>query len=124
MSPKKSNKNRNLKDTKILLPLTSDQKTEWREKATSTGYKSLTVFIRDFIDKGKIVVNLPAPPVNEKTYIELNRIGTNINQMTRRLNSAAKSGLPITDNSTSLLEELSSKIKEVQLQVLGLSDKE
>ena len=111
-----------LKESKILLPLTSQQKIEWQQRAKDAGYKSLTPFIRDCVEKSKIVVNSPAPPINEATYMELNKIGVNLNQMTRRINEAVKSGLPITDNSTALLEKLYSLIKEVRLQVLGLSN--
>ncbi|MBW4505067.1 MAG: MobC family plasmid mobilization relaxosome protein [Scytonematopsis contorta HA4267-MV1] len=109
------------KDTKILLPLTSEQKLDWQQRATDANYKSLTPFIRDCVEKSKIYVNLPAPPINEETYIELNKIGTNLNQITRRINEAVKIGLPITDNPTALIKELQSQIKEVQLQLLGLS---
>ncbi|BDA76586.1 hypothetical protein CAL7716_107520 (plasmid) [Calothrix sp. PCC 7716] len=67
-------------------------------------------------------MTLPAPLINEKTYVELNKIGINLNQITRRINEAVKIGLPITDNPTALIKELQSQIKEVQLQLLGLSD--
>ncbi len=111
-----------LKDTKILLPLTSEQKSEWQQRATDAGYKSLTPFIRDCVEKSKLYVTLPAPPINEQTYVELNKIGTNLNQITRRINEAVLRGLPITDNSTALIKELQSKVKEIQLQLLGLSN--
>lgn len=119
-APKQSPKP--LKDTKILLPLTSEQKQEWQKRALDAGYKSLTPFIRDCVERGKIYVTLPAPLINEKTYVELNKIGINLNQITRRINEAVKIGLPITDNPTALIKELQSQIKEVQLQLLGLSE--
>lgn len=111
-----------LKESKILLPLTSQQKIEWQQRAKGAGYKSLTPFIRDCVEKSKIVVKSPIPSINKTTYIELNKIGVNLNQMTRRFNEAVKSGLAITDNSTTLIKELHSKIDKLQLQLLGLPD--
>jgi Bacterial mobilisation protein (MobC) len=110
-----------LKDIKILLPLTSEQKQEWQQRAKEANYKSLTPFIRDCVERGKIYVTLPAPAINEQTYVELNRIGINLNQIARSINEALKIRLPITDNPIAQIAELQAKIKEVQLQLLGLS---
>lgn len=111
-----------LKNSKILLPLTSEQKQEWQQRAKDAGYKSLTVFIRDFIDKGKISIQKPAPPVNEATFIELHKIGVNLNQAIRLLHIIVNSGVIIPDDTIHSIEELQSIINVLRLKVLGLSN--
>lgn len=49
-------------------------------------FNSLSEYLRDIAMKGKIVERVPS--INLNHYTELNRIGNNINQMTRRLNSS------------------------------------
>jgi hypothetical protein len=62
---------------------------------------------------------LPYPQVNKETYSELTRIGININQLTRAVNTALKLGHSPTIDPAEL-EILRQTLKEIQLELLGV----
>jgi hypothetical protein len=60
----------------------------------------------------------PIPQVNKETYSELTRIGININQLTRAVNTAVKLvHSPTIDPGE--LETLRQTLKKLQLELLG-----
>lgn len=61
----------------------------------------------------------PVPEINRQSYLELGRIGNNLNQLTKACHTAHLQGqaLPI---DRQLLDELSEQISQLRLAVLGI----
>jgi hypothetical protein len=62
----------------------------------------------------------PIPKINEETYWELGKIGTNLNQITRAINRAVKEGSPISADPRPEILKLTKKIEEVRLELINL----
>ena len=74
------------------LRLTPAEKVAWNAKAESVGL-DLSEYIRRCVERRAIA---PKPPeVNRATAIELGRIGVNLNQQVRAINTAIASGQQI-----------------------------
>lgn len=76
------------------LLLTPDEKKKWMSKAQTNGL-NLNEYIRSCVDKRR--PSLPLPPVNRVVAVELGRIGTNLNQQIRAMNTALASGQEINN---------------------------
>lgn len=64
------------------------------------------------------------PQIDRETYLELARIGNNINQQSRSMNEAIKLGLPpiVGKKYLDLLEELKTAIAQIRLAIATRSD--
>ena len=62
----------------------------------------------------------PIPEVNRETYLELGRIGNNLNQQTRACHRALHQGqtLPMSPEQ---IEAVAAQVEQVRLEVLGLA---
>lgn len=103
------------------LKLTPDEKKTWRKKALAAGM-NLNEYIRRCVERRTIT---PIPPeINRQTAIELGRIGVNLNQMVRAMNSALASGQPISNVSEalSIVEEVYKTLKKLQLELSGVNE--
>jgi len=65
--------------------LTPEEKNDWIRKATSLGM-CLNDYIRCCVERRKIPT--PMPEVNRLTVSELGKIGVNLNQQIRAMNTA------------------------------------
>ena len=91
-----------------------------RSRALESGMKA-----SELIRKNALMRPLPRriSKVDLKTYIELGRIGNNINQLTKAANTALKYGLsPPAD--TGELQELSRLLRLILLKLSGADDNE
>jgi hypothetical protein len=66
------------------------------------------------------------PEVNRQTAVELGRIGVNLNQLQRAINTSVASGqfIPNVDKSLAVVQEVYKAVKELQRECLGSHDRE
>ena len=91
-----------------------------RDRALESGMKA-----SELIRKNALMRPLPrrVSKIDLKTYIELGRIGNNLNQLTKAANTALKYGLsPPAD--TGELQELSKLLHSIRLKIAGVDDGE
>ena len=91
-----------------------------RDRALESGMKA-----SELIRKNALMRPLPrrVSKIDLKTYIELGRIGNNLNQLTKAANTALKYGLsPPAD--TGELQELSKLLRLILLKLSGADDSE
>lgn len=91
-----------------------------RDRALESGMKA-----SELIRKNALMRPLPrrVSKIDLKTYIELGRIGNNLNQLTKAANTAALYGLsPPAD--TGELQELSKLLRLILLKLSGADDSE
>jgi hypothetical protein len=99
------------------LWLTQAEKSQWSEKAILAGL-SLNEYIRACVERRKIPER--QPQINRQVATELGRIGVNLNQQVRAMNTALASGqfIPNVDESLATIQELYEVVKQLQLQIL------
>ena len=71
--------------TRAYVWLTPEEKNNWKTQATSLGM-CLNDYIRCCVERRKIPT--PMPEVNRLTVSELGKIGVNLNQQIRAMNTA------------------------------------
>ena len=103
------------------LWLTPEEKKRWSEKAAAASL-SLNEYIRCCVERRAIA---PVPPeVNRVTAVELGRIGVNLNQLVRAMNTAMASGQEISDvdvkEALSQVKAVDKAVKKIQLELLHL----
>ena len=100
------------------LRLTPEEKRDWNTKAMKAGM-DLSEYIRSCVERRKLSPALP--PVNQVTAVELGRIGVNLNQQVRAMNTALASGQRITniDEAMQRVEEVYKMVSKVQLDLLN-----
>lgn len=89
--------------------LTPKEKNLWREKATLSGL-SLSDFIRDAVEEKKIICPDVLEQLKEITN-QINRIGINLNQLTKIANTYPSQVKP--QDLTSKIEQFRSKLDEI-----------
>ncbi len=102
-----------------LLMLTPAEKADWKTKAAAAGM-NLNQYIRHCVARRRIA---PAQPtVNYQTSAQLGRIGNNLNQQIKAMNSALACGqeLPNVLEAMQVVEEVHSLLKALQVELLGL----
>jgi len=101
------------------LRLTQAEREKWEVLAEEVGLGSnLSKFVRHCVEKRSLPA--PIPKINEETYWELGKIGTNLNQITRAINRAVKEGSPISADPRPEILKLTKKIEEVRLELINL----
>jgi predicted HicB family RNase H-like nuclease len=99
------------------LWLTPEEKKRWSEKAAAASL-SLNEYIRCCVERRAIA---PVPPeVNRVTAVELGRIGVNLNQLVRAMNTAIASGqeIPLIEAALRQVKALDEAVKKIQLELL------
>ncbi len=101
------------------LWLTPQEKERWSKKAAAGGL-NMNEYIRSCVERRAIA---PVPPeVNRVTAVELGRIGINLNQLVRAMNTASASGQEISDvdvkEALSQVKEVDKAVKKIQLELL------
>ena len=103
-----------------LLMLTPTEKSDWQAKAKMTGM-NLNEYIRHCVARRRIV---PTPPaLHYQAVAQLGRIGNNLNQQVRALNSAVKAGQNIENYTEAMqtVHEVQQLLRKLQLELLGLT---
>ncbi|MFB2772681.1 plasmid mobilization relaxosome protein MobC [Pelatocladus sp. BLCC-F211] len=118
--------------TLVSLRLTESEKEDWEAKAEAAGMgKNLSKFIRYCVERDKpkalssayrIYIAPPVPAINEATYVELGRIGNNINQIAYAINRAVKMGEAIAVDPRPEIEALKPLLLEIKQILLGMPE--
>jgi hypothetical protein len=97
--------------------LTPAQKNAWKEKAAAAGM-NLNEYIRSCVERRKIPK--PQPEINRVTAVELGRIGVNLNQQIRAMNTAIASGqnIPNLEESLAVVQEVYEAVRALQGELL------
>lgn len=105
----------------ITIRLTEAEKEEWNARAEAAGCgNNLSKFIRLSVSDGKINAPPAIPETNYQIFVELSRIGNNINQIAKAINISLKSGnLAVTDCSGEI-EALKKLMKDVKKSLIGM----
>ncbi len=101
------------------LWLTPAEKKNWNAKAAAAGM-NLNEFIRCCVERRAIA---PVPPeVNRATAVELGRIGVNLNQLVRAMNTAIALGqlLPDVEEALNQVKAVDEAMKKIQSELLRL----
>jgi hypothetical protein len=101
------------------LWLTPAEKKNWNAKAAAAGM-NLNEFIRCCVERRAIA---PVPPeVNRVTAVELGRIGVNLNQLARAMNTAIALGqlLPDVKEALNQVKAVDEAVKKIQSELLHL----
>ncbi|MGE4232031.1 MAG: hypothetical protein AB7F43_01765 [Bacteriovoracia bacterium] len=86
---------------------------DWLKCVAKNQALSLSEYIRRAALKRRLPPS-PAPEINRKTYLELSRIGNNLNQLLRAIHAGEGASL-----HSSLLYELREALKQLAFEVLG-----
>jgi hypothetical protein len=97
--------------------LTPEEKNDWKIKAASSGM-CLNDYIRSCVERRKIPT--PMSEVNRLTAAELGKIGVNLNQQLRAINTAIASGqdIPNIEESLAVVEKVYEAVRELQTELL------
>jgi antitoxin component of RelBE/YafQ-DinJ toxin-antitoxin module len=106
------------------LRLTPVEKESWSLKASSMGL-DLSEYIRRCVERRQITTTIQ-PEVNRQTAVELGRIGVNLNQLQRAMNTSVASGqfIPNVEESLAVVQEVYKTVKELQREFLGSDDRQ
>ncbi|OKH47665.1 hypothetical protein NIES2101_23385 [Calothrix sp. HK-06] len=105
----------------VTFRLTEVEKEDWESKAETIGCgNNLSKFIRLSVENSSIRLAPPIPPINRQIYIELGRIGNNLNQIAKAINYSVKIGNPVTNDPCPDIEEVKLLLKEVQALLVGM----
>ena len=109
------------KEIRITIRLTEEEKERLKKMAEAEG-----LTISDFVRKRLAGVRLRRKPQTEEARLkrewlyELNRIGTNLNQITRAVNKAMKEA-PSEETFRDMVEALS-RLKEIEEDLHALAE--
>jgi hypothetical protein len=103
--------------TRAYVWLTPEEKSAWKNKAASSGM-NLNDYIRSCVERRKIPQSLPE--VNRVTAVELGKIGVNLNQQIRAMNTAVASGqdIPNIEESLAVVEKVYEAVRALQGELL------
>ncbi len=102
--------------TRHELRLTPNEKKNWSTKAAAAGM-NLNEYIRRCVERR--ILPTVIPEVNRQTVAALGRIGVNLNQQIRAMNTALASGQHISnvDEAISCVKEVDLMLKKLQLEL-------
>ena len=101
-------------DERIEIRLTKSEKNRIRKYAAESNHKTLSSYTRDRLLHPVLFVENPEP--YSKVSYEINRIGTNINQIARHVNTHDE----VTKND---MEDLKIAVKEMKREINKLRTK-
>jgi hypothetical protein len=103
--------------TRAYVWLTPQEKNEWKNKAASLRM-NLNEFIRRCVERRQIPQ--PQPSVNLDTARELGKIGLNLNQQIKAMNTAIAFGqdIPNIEESLAVVEKVYEAVRELQGELL------
>lgn len=101
------------------LKLTPQERSEWEALAEAAGCgNNLSKFVRHCVSGRPLPP--PVPTLNEDTYWQLGKIGTNLNQIAKGINEAIKSGQKIDAEIHTELTELRELLIDIRLRLIGV----
>jgi hypothetical protein len=105
----------------ITIYLTKAQKDSLQKEAESCAL-SLSTYLKKRIFSNKIVTSIPE--VNRKAFTELSRIGVNLNQLARQLNSwEGSTGIPDKlTGKTKQIDHLLAELLHIKSSIIGDND--
>jgi hypothetical protein len=97
--------------------LTPEEKDAWKNKAASSGM-NLNDYIRSCVERRKIPQSLPE--VNRLTVVELGKVGVNLNQKIRAMNTAIAESqdIPNIEESLAVVEKVYEAVRQLQTELL------
>lgn len=103
--------------TRAYVWLTPQEKSNWKIKAASAGM-SLNDYVRCCVERRKMPAAIPE--VNRQTAMEHLKIGVNLNQQVRAMNTALASGqtIPNVEEALLLVTEVLKLVKQLQEELL------
>ena len=103
--------------TRAYVWLTPQEKDAWKTLAAPSGM-CLNDYIRCCVERRKIPQ--PLPEVNRLTAVELGKIGVNLNQQIRAMNTAVASGqdIPNMEESLAVVEKVYEAVRALQKELL------
>ena len=99
------------------LRLSASERLELENKAAEVGLK-LSEYLRQTGLRKKIRAKVPE--INREMYLELGRIGNNLNQLTKNSHIALQQGNEFNID-IQVLQSLTDKLDEVRLSVIGIN---
>ncbi|MEM8832315.1 MAG: plasmid mobilization relaxosome protein MobC [Cyanobacteria bacterium P01_G01_bin.19] len=102
--------------------MSASERTELEAKASAAGLK-LSPYLRQAGLNKTIRPSTKIPEINLATYVELGRIGNNINQMTKAAHKSLQRGMGCNVNPTEL-SALLRLLKQVRLEILAIDQQE
>ena len=105
-------KKSNTRTAVVPIRLTEDERNSLVEAAKGRGL-SLSSFVRAIVTNRKLPSAI-APEINRLAYQELARIGNNLNQLVRAVNSGL---VKLLDRD--ILDQLSEQVRNIGLKLLG-----
>jgi antitoxin component of RelBE/YafQ-DinJ toxin-antitoxin module len=99
------------------LRMTPGEKESWSAKATAVGL-DLSEYIRRCVERRQMTPI--QPEVNRQTMTQLSRIGVNLNQQIRAMNTAIASGqdIPNIEESLAVVEKVYEAVRQLQTELL------
>ena len=102
------------------LRLSPSERTALEQKAKSAGLK-LSPYLREAgLNKTIAVKTKSVPEINRAIYVELGRVGNNINQITKAAHTSIQRGTGCNVNPTEL-STLLALLKQIRLEVMAVS---
>ncbi|MEM6399791.1 MAG: plasmid mobilization relaxosome protein MobC [Cyanobacteria bacterium P01_D01_bin.116] len=110
-----------LRDVRVTLRFTQTEKEELNARAEAAGCgHNLSKFIRICVKDSNVDCPMPLPKINHQTYVELSRIGNNLNQIARAINISLKSGNLNVADCTGEIEALNRVMKDIKKSLIGM----
>ena len=100
--PAKSGESR--RDFRLNLRLTAAEREQVERAATSAGI-GVSVYAREQVLRGRVVTS-PSRSLSPRSFVQIVRIGTNINQIARHLNSGGKDIPPELESLCARIESI------------------
>ena len=103
------------------MRLSPSERTALEMKAKEAGLK-LSPYLRQAgLNKTISASSNQIPEINRATYVELGRIGNNINQISKAANTSVKRGTGCNVNLNELTK-LTTLLKQIRLEIMAISD--
>lgn len=108
---------------RVYLWLTPTEKETWISKAAAVGL-DLNEYIRRCVEKKAIAPVPIIPEVNRLTAMQLGKIGVNLNQQVRAMNTAIASGqfIPNIDEALEVTREVLATVRTLQSGLLIINN--
>jgi hypothetical protein len=111
---------KNEKRKNFPLRLSPSERIALEEKAESAGLKLSSYLRQAGLNKSILNKTKSVPEINRATYVELGRIGNNINQMTKTAHKSLQRGMVCKIDPTEL-SALLKLLKQIRLEVMAIS---
>ncbi len=109
------------RDVSVTLRFTQAEKEKLNASAEAAGCgNNLSKFIRLSVEGSNIVAPRSIPEINYRIFVELSRIGNNINQIAKAINISLKSGNLAVNDCSGEIEALKILMKDIKKSLVGM----